>query len=401
MDDLKYWLWLDAVFGNNGRIWEIMNFFESASEAYYELSFNPDAIELSQKEIHNMRAYNLRNITSLIDECHKKGADIISYSSEKYPKQLRYISNPPAIIYYKGNIDCISSEKIVTSVGTRKASDYSLYVVRNICHELAENGVIIASGFAKGIDIASHLESVKANMPTICVMGCGIDTNYPSDNFKYRDMILDSGGVFISEFPMGTKAFGGNFPKRNRILSAVGQVSVVFQASMASGSLITANFAAEQGREVFCMPPPDIFSADYSGNIYLLRNGALPFYCADDISAYLDIEISAHSSKSESISETYENGYIYESPENDYISCKKPEKSEIINVSIPESLEDDERYLQICHKIKELLSENPLHVDVISQKLNLNPTELMTALTELEIVGQIRSLPGKMFEIKR
>ncbi|MDE7098078.1 MAG: DNA-protecting protein DprA, partial [Ruminococcus sp.] len=84
-----------------------------------------------------------------------------------------------------------------------------------------------------------------------------------------------------------------------------------------------------------------------------------------------------------------------------YISCKKTEKSEIINVSIPENLEDDERYLQICHKIKELLSENPLHVDVISQKLNLNPTELMTALTELEIVGQIRSLPGKMFEIKR
>lgn len=398
MDNLKYWIWLDTVFGNNGRIWEIMNFFESASEAYYELNFNSDVVELSQKEIYDMRGYNLLNIESLIDECHKKGVGIISYDSEKYPKQLRHISNPPAIIYYKGNIDCISSEKIITSVGARKPSDYSLYVTRNICHELAENGIVIASGFAKGIDITSHLESVKANMPTICVMGCGVDMNYPSDNFRYRDMILDSGGVFISEFPIGTKAFGANFPKRNRILSAIGQASVVFQASMASGSLITANFAAEQGREVFCMPPPDIFSADYSGNIYLLRNGALPFYCTDDILAYLDIENSVHSYKSEYTPE------IYEIPENDYISFEKSEKSvksEIINVSIPESSEDDEKYAQNCQKIIELLSENPLHVDVIAQKLNLNPTELMTALTELEIVGYIRSLPGKMFEMKR
>lgn len=400
MDDTKYWLWLALVFGNsNSRLWQIMCAFETASEAYYELCADYRMFELTDREKNNIKSTSLHHAEELIESCAKKRINIIGYNSEKYPLKIRYIFNPPAVLYYKGNMECLCGAKTITAVGTRKASAYALYATDRICSELAGNGVVIVSGFAVGIDIKSHLAAVSKNMPTVCVLGCGIDVNYPNENFQYRDMILDSGGVFISEFNMGTRAFGTNFPRRNRILAALGHATVVFQASITSGSLITADLAAEQGREVFCLPPPDIFSYEYSGNTELLRSGALPLFSANDILAYLDIESPAIPDEwtEEAKKKSRKTYSIKNLQEHD-------EKSvETGNDTVVEDLysnKDFSGFEGVQNDIIKLLSGGAIHADIIANTLNLNPTDLMTELTELEIIGAVNSLPGKMFEIK-
>lgn len=400
MDDTKYWLWLALVFGNsNSRLWQIMCAFETASEAYYELCADYRMFELTDREKNNVKSTSLHHAEELIESCAKKGINIIGYNSEKYPLKIRYIFNPPAVLYYKGNMDCLCGAKTITAVGTRKAAAYASYAADRICSELAGNGVVIVSGFAVGIDIKSHLAAVSKNMPTACVLGCGIDVNYPNENFQYRDMILDSGGVFISEFNMGTRAFGTNFPRRNRILAALGNATVVFQASMTSGSLITADLAAEQGREVFCLPPPDIFSYEYSGNTELLRSGALPLFSANDILAYLDIESPAIPDEwtEEAKKKSRKTYSIKNSQEHDEKAVETGNDTVVEDLY---STKDFSDFKGVQNDIMKLLSGGAIHADVIANTLNLNPTELMTELTELEIIGAVNSLPGKMFKIK-
>lgn len=399
MDDTKYWLWLSLVFGNSGsRISQIMCSFETAAEAYYELCSDYGMFELTGKEKSNIKSISLHHSEEIIENCRKKGIGIVGYSSEKYPSKIRYIFDPPAVLYYKGNIDCLCGAKTISCVGTRKASSYGLYATERICSELAENGIVIISGFAVGIDIKSHLAAVSKNKPTVCVLGCGVDVDYPNENFKYRDRIIDTGGVFISEFGLGTRAYGSNFPRRNRILSALGQAAVIFQASLNSGAIITADHAAEQGRDVFCLPPPDIFSYEYSGNIELLRSGAFPLFSANDILAYLDIEAPLIPDEwtDKAKKKIRRNSHMKNSHENEdkavEINNNTVENSDI-KKNIPE-------FKGIQNDIIKLLSGGAVHADIIAQTLNLNPTELMTELTELEIINAVRSLPGKMFEMK-
>ncbi|MCM1132964.1 MAG: DNA-processing protein DprA [Ruminococcus flavefaciens] len=411
MDNIKYWLWLVLVFGSSEeRIWEIMSRFETASEAYHGLRADCGMFRLTSDEKSNIKSTELSHAEEIIEQCRKKGIGIVSYSSEKYPENLRYIASPPAILYYKGNIDCLCGTNTVTCVGTRRASDYSIFTADRICTELAENGIVLISGFAMGIDIRANISAISRNMPSACVMGCGLDVNYPSDNFKYRDMIINSGGVLISEFNLATPPLGINFPRRNRILSALGNATIVFQASAKSGALITADLSAEQGKEVFCLPPANIFSYEYSGNAELIRNGAIPLLSAKEVIDYINMDIS-------------ENPYILtdelfiDDDEYDDDDEEFPDDTEDSVEDLPDTEDDsagednnsvvdlsdgEESFVEddTESRIARLMSGGAVHADVIAQKLNLNPTELMTVLTEMEMAGIIRSLPGKMYEIK-
>ncbi|MDE5855201.1 MAG: DNA-processing protein DprA, partial [Ruminococcus sp.] len=290
MNDVKYWIWLTMVFGiASRRLWQLMSVFETAEEAYYELCSDGRLLNLTANEKRNIKTYSLIGVEEIISNCENKGIEMVCYSSEKYPNQLKYILNPPAVLYYKGNIDCLIGTKTITAVGARSASAYSINVTKRICSELAANGIIIVSGFALGTDINAHMAAVAENMPTACVMGCGIDNDYPKGNSIYRDKIIKAGGVLISEYRPETSVAKGNFSARNRILSALGRATVIFEASAKSVALITADYAAEQGREIFSLPPADIFSDAYAGNVELLRNGALPVFGAEEILAYFSL----------------------------------------------------------------------------------------------------------------
>ncbi len=293
----------------------------------------------------------------------------------------------------------------MTSVGTRKATPYSLKAAKEICSELSARGAVIISGFAVGIDLASHMAAADIGRPTVCVMGCGVDVDYPKPNFQYRDTILAAGGVFISEFPPGTPPNSPNFPKRNRILAALGAAAVVFQAGAKSGSLITANLAAGQGREVLCLPPADIFSGEFAGNVKLLRDGAVPMYDASDVmdcitgKKKLSAETSAVRRGAEVFGERRE-------PSADELNDFMRVMNGIDDVKkdpaeITEQPELSDELSETQRRIAMELSDGPLHADELAQRLGLDTSELMTELTELEIFGTVRSLPGKMFELIR
>ncbi len=400
----KYWLWLTRVFGiGNERIWEVMRYFDDPAKAYAEILSGFLKDKLSEKELQRALTTSLESCVEIIEICNSKGYDVISYSSPEYPSLLRHIYNPPAILYYDGDIKTFERGRIISIVGARNCCDRSLATEEKLCHDLAVSGNIIASGFAVGADITAHLSAVSADRPTVAVLGCGLDINYPSDNFKYRDKIRKC-GVFITEYPIGTSPHPQNFPKRNRILSGIASGVIVIEAGEKSGSLITAELAVQNGREVFCLPPSDIYDSRFAGNIRVLREGATAIYGIEDIRAYyrhfdnsrLDVvnhslEYVINSDEDEVKAEVIaieENPLLKKS-----IDFIKKEKVKSVNDYLTDDLTDEQKKIITC------LFEKELHADVIAEKLQIEMSELMSLLTELEIYGIIKALPGKMYKI--
>ena len=423
MDETKYWMWLTMVFGvGNRRIWEVMCLFEDAQEAYQALTEQSVNLRFTEKENENFRKTELSDAEIFIGKCREKGIEVIGFSHKDYPSQLRHLFNPPAILYYKGNISCLNGTRTVTTVGTRNASDYGLRAANTICSELAAKNVVIVSGFAVGIDIATHLAAADKNRPTACIMGCGVDMNYPKPNEQFREIILKSGGVFVSEYPPETQALPKNFPARNRILAALGRAAIVFEASMKSGSLITARLASEQGRELFVLPPADLFNGRFSGNIQLLRDGAQALYSSEDVldcfrfGSSVDVEIRQSVRRGFS---TNDVGIVWEGraaktvEKGDIAIIPRKRTKQDIPAAVPQEKEtapiqentksetDTEELNDTQRKIVECLKNDKLHVDELCRQLEIDSAELMTELTEMEILGIVRSLPGKMYELFR
>ncbi|MDE7137362.1 MAG: DNA-processing protein DprA [Ruminococcus sp.] len=399
MDNIKYWLWLSMVFGSDSKtMWKVIREYESVLDAYFNLLSGETDIRLNEKQIKNIRRCSLGQAESLIDYCGKLGINLICYDSTEYPDSLRHIINPPAVLYYKGDITCILNNRTVACVGTRKPSSYTVSVTSEICRELADYGFTVISGFAVGVDITSHLAAVNINRPTACVMGCGVDVNYPAENFKFRDSIIKSGGVFISEYPPGTPAYSSNFPKRNRILSALSKATIVFEAAERSGSINTATISVEQGKELFCIPPSDINDKRYAGNISLLRSVALPLYSCDEILDFFSEERRRTDVFSETVNDNPVNKRsVLEVKKAVSVKNKPTEKLAECYIE-----KEDEKYKSlnsVQREIVGLLKDCTLHVDVIAHKLKIDIMDLMPELTELELNDVIKALPGKLFKI--
>lgn len=386
MDKVAYWLWLTEIFGTgNERLWTAVKCFGEPDTAYWELCRNNHGLKLNQKELSNIKSVSLENCLKLIDVYNSKGFSVTGFSSPEYPDYLRNIYNPPAVLFYKGDIECLNRMPAITIVGARRSSNQSLMIAERISSELAQNGFVIVSGFARGTDIHSHLGAIRAGCPTVCVMGCGLDIDYPKENFIYRDSVLKNGGVFISEYPLGTPPLQQNFPKRNRILSGVSRGVVIVEAGEKSGSLITAELAVEQNREVFCVPPADIYDRRYAGNIRFLRDGAVAVYGYEDIAGYFN---------------PFENDIEEEIPEIDEpeISQEVPENSE--NSDDSEKTDDLSEFSDIQKEIIRILMQGKTHIDVISDKLGYDVSELVAEITNLEFDDVIQSFPGKIYGLK-
>jgi len=420
MEENRYWVWLVMVFGiANQRIWQLMNIFENPVDAYVSLKSDTDKMGLNEKEIEIIRNTDISSADALIESCYKNNVNLCGYSSEEYPAQLRFIMNPPAVLYYIGNINCLNKTKTVTAVGTRSASNYGLRATHDICRELALSGIVVVSSFAVGVDITSQLSASEVNCPSVAVMACGVDVGYPKENESYREKIINSGGLFISEYPPETQPFSSNFPIRNRILAGLGKIAIVFEANSGSGSLITARMSAEQGKNVYCLPPSDIFNPRFSGNIDLLRDGAFPLYDVQDVIEYLDTDglsdvestendyLDSDIFRMESFEEFKEN-LLTESIDDDFPQKFSPPHDEEIQPEIsesPESKKQEDNHIELQNlndiqkKIFDLLKDCTLHADVIVQKLDVDSEDIMTELTEMEINGIVESLPGKMFRL--
>lgn len=428
----EYWLWLVMVLGaGNPKLWNILHVSKTPKRAYYILQeeHQRQRFGLTDHQKRNACSTSLEKVQSVIENCEKKNISVVYFDDDNYPSGLKNIYNPPAVIFYQGDISILEEYPAITVVGTRKPTEYSVNVTNRICSDLARAGVVIVSGFAVGIDSAAHRAALLAKGRTVAVLGCGIDVEYPRDNAGAKKYIVRK-GLVMSEFLPGTEPFPKNFPLRNRILSGISRSTLVIQAAEKSGSLITANLALEQGKTVYCVPPADIFDNRYAGVVKYLRDGATPVF------SYLDVLNEYYSEFAHKLtpsilfgtSDTADESVFFGSDENDVPKTKasskekkavnetepkehklKEKKEKVENEAASAESGDREEKKTIKDfssldglelKIAVLLSqEHQMHIDAIVERLEADENEVASALTELIIEGYVSRSTGQCYGI--
>ncbi|HBK53488.1 MAG TPA: DNA-protecting protein DprA, partial [Syntrophomonas wolfei] len=272
---------LHAIKGIGSRsLWKIKDSFGSfenclksdSSRLYALLNSEIAQAIISQRQHSSILFY--------LERLENEGINPVSFEESSYPSSLGNIYNPPMLLYFQGNMDCI--EKICLAVvGSRAASDYGRTTARKLVHQLAARGISVVSGMARGIDTEAHRGALDAGGKTIAVLGSGLNIIYPRSNKRLFHEIIEQ-GVVISEFPLDTNPEPGNFPMRNRIISGISRGVVVVEARAKSGALITADYALEQGRDVFAVPGPINRESSMGAN-NLIKQGAKLITGVEDI----------------------------------------------------------------------------------------------------------------------
>lgn len=251
-------------------------------------------LNLKEKDILNIKNINTNIKKNIVKYKSKTYLEEIKYNLDKndikyvcineenYPSSLKNIYNPPKVIFYKGNINIFKDKLNIAMVGARKCTQYGKYCAINFSKELSNKGVNIVSGLAMGIDAYAHEGSFLGNGKTAGIIASSVDNITPKVNLKLGEKILESGGVILSEYYIGHKVHPSNFIKRNRILSGVSDGVIVVEAARKSGSLITADFSLEQGKNVFSIPG-NINSSMSEGCHNLIKQGAKLITCVDDV----------------------------------------------------------------------------------------------------------------------
>jgi DNA processing protein len=285
----------------------------------------------------------------------KNGYTIVPITSESYPASLKLIFDPPVMLHVKGKL--VESDKLaVAIVGSRKATIYGRSIAEKIAGELAFRGLTIVSGGARGIDTAAHKGALSSGGRTVAFLGCGIDVNYPSENKNLFDAIAENGAV-VSEFPFGSNPEPWRFPPRNRLISGLSLGVLICQSPIRSGALITADYALQQGKDVYCIPG-NIDDERNSGCHQLIKDGARLVENAQDILEELGIE-------------------------------RKEDESQL---SLPvESLSEQEQ------TIVSLLSLEPVQVDDIIERSGVSAPMVSGTLTVLEMKGIVKRVPGNAY----
>ena len=240
------------------------------------------ALNFTQNEIDTILNPKTRNeISGYLDYINKNNIHVINIKQNDYPNKLRYIYNPPIVLYVKGNISILNNTSIAI-IGSRQCSDYGINIARRLAYSLAKKNINIISGLAYGIDTQAHIGTLKAKGKTIAVTASGLDIVYPKVNSNLEKEIINNNGAIVSEYCIGTKPEPKNFPARNRIISGLSDGVVVVEAQKRSGTSITVNFALDQGKEVYAVPG-NITSINSYGTNELIKQGAKVVTCAGDI----------------------------------------------------------------------------------------------------------------------
>jgi DNA processing protein len=303
---------------------------------------------LAEKIIHER---SVRDLEQLWAKIQGQGIEVITWEDKTYPVRLREIDQAPPVLFLRGSLQA-EDAWAVAIVGTRKVTPYGRQVAEELASYLGRNGITVISGLARGIDAIAHLSALRAGGRTIAVLGSGVDTIYPPEHRQLAEQIILKGGV-ISDYPVGTPPEGINFPPRNRIISGLSLATIVIEAGEQSGALITASFAAEQGRDVFAVPG-SIYAPQCKGTNRLILEGARPLLAVQDVLEALDL-------------------------------VKANEQQVASRILPTDTLEVN---------ILQTLSYEPIHVDDICAQLNLPIEKLSAALTMMELKGMVRQVGG-------
>lgn len=271
--DLLFWIWLAEQLGAASRDFpRLISLYENPYDIFHAEECEIERIEgLSPRTVRVLADKSLEHATRILDACEQLGVGILPYGHEKYPYALRDISDPPIVLYYKGRIPDFGKMLSIGMVGTRRMSEYGLHTAYKLSYELASVGVTVVSGMAAGIDGVCGAGALAAGGFTVAVLGCGVNVTYPRhhQNLKHE---IERQGLLLSEYPPGTRPIAHHFPVRNRIISGLSQGTVIVEASMNSGALITAKAAILQGRDVFALPA-NVGSVGAEGTNNLLQDG--------------------------------------------------------------------------------------------------------------------------------
>ena len=342
--------------------------------------------------IHKPVLYPIERELELIETY---GCRVLTLYDETYPTLLKKIDTPPLILYVRGELTREDSLSI-SLVGSRNAKDYGRKVGYRLSYQLAQRGLTVVSGFAKGIDTSAHRGALEAGGRTIAVMGNGLSFVYPATNRALVEKI-EASGALISEFPIGVKPKPRNFPRRNRIISGLTLGTVVVEASNRSGALITARLAGEQGREVFAVPG-EIFSEHSTGTHKLINDGAKLINTVDDLLN----ELPQHalnriqppvstSSESRIASEPSQEPSIEQSVTRSVVSPPPTDVQQPVQITPPPDLTPDEK------TVFEAIEVPSSHIDTIVRTTRLPISQVSSVLLMLELKGIVQQLPGKQF----
>lgn len=353
---------LNAISGlGNRRILELLDHFAPSAILDAARSGALHEIGLSEQVIFNIVNFDAGQLLEAeYGRARALGARMVTILDGDYPPRLKQIADAPIVLYFSGNIP-ERMEIAFAIVGSRDPSMYGLQMAGQFARQLTELGMPIVSGLARGIDTAAHEGCLKAGGGTVGVLGCGLDVAYPPQNKGLIRKICETGCV-ISEFPFGTKPFAYNFPRRNRIVSGLSLGVLVVEARFKSGALITADFALEQGREVFAMPGrADSLLSD--GPHEMIRQGAKLVLCVEDILQELPVKI---------------------------LRCDDAAQEENISAK---GLAGDEQ--KICN----ILQEETMSLEDLQGRMGVSSSTLMRPLLSLQIKKMIREVPGKIYEL--
>ena len=350
--------WLTYALPRADAISDLLDEFGSA-EAIYD-RFVKSGGEFLKKWINEYGIAQLaehaprQQMHEMLLTMNKLNIGIIAKDDVMYPDRLRNIQNPPALLFYRGNLECTMG-KCVSVVGARKASVHGVEATQ----KLSRAGVTIVSGLAMGIDAAAHEGCIQGGSPTIAVLGCGIDVDYPIENLDLKEAIVEKGGLLLSEYPPGMRANKQVFQVRNRIVSALGKALVMMEGQIQSGSMLTVHHALDQGKDVFAYP--GIPGTEWAeGAHQLLREGANYFTSAQDI--------------------LEDMGW-----EDDVPQPTAKEKQ-----ALPPLTEEQK-------KVFTHLSRGEMSFDQLAFETGMATPALSIALTMLQMMGLVKSLPGKMY----
>lgn len=373
---MRDWVALNMTTGVGPRAAaKLLERFGSAEAVYSATRAELEKVRLLPEAVDSIIARDMHERAEAeIESVRKLGAEILILDDGVYPSLLREIYDPPIALYVTGAwAECLD-QPCIAIVGSRRCSTYGLNAATMLARDLAQRGVTIVSGFARGIDAAAHRGAIEAGGRTVAVLGTGIGEVYPRDHKKLGEEILEAGGAMVTQFPLATPPVSENFPYRNRIISGLSLGVVVVEAAENSGSLITARLAIEQNREVFAVPG-NITSRNSFGTNYLIKGaGAKLVQQWQDVAAELPPQIAAR---------------LLPPPLGD----KKREKSVADQLAmVPQGLTG---YEQSVFKL--LSADNPAHIDALVNQSRISIPDLTAALLTLEMRDLVRALPGKCF----
>lgn len=356
----KYWVALSSIEQlNSAFILRLYNHFQDIERAFYATYNDLKEIEgLNKKKAETF--LNLRDkldLDSIYNYVVENDIEVITYDNVKYPKLLKEIDNPPATLYVKGDLQSCNLNKTVAVVGSRKASFNGKESIKLVLKDLANTDICVVSGLASGIDTTAHYSAIENNLKTVGIIASGFDFTYPESNRELYKNIINGAGAIITEYYPTFEPLKFRFPERNRIVTGLSYGTIVVEAALKSGALISANLTLEQGKELMCIP--GLISNPNTKGIYkLIKNGATIVTEGEDILNALNWEV------------------------------KIPEQQKLFFAD----LTNDEQ------KIISAIEVEPKGFDDIQQEANIKTDDLLACLTTLELKGIIKQVEGDRYQ---